>query len=365
MAEIKIDHLYKRYSPDTPLAVDDVNMTIADGEFLVLLGPSGCGKTTTLRCVAGLEHQTDGHIYIGDQLVNGLPAGDRDIAFVFQFYALYPHMNAFDNIAFPLRAQKAPKDEVTKRVLGVAKLLKIEHLLRRKPAGLPSGEQQRIALGRAIIRRPQVFLMDEPLTNLDATLRIDMRAELKHLQADLQTTMIYVTHDQTEAMSMADRIAIMNQGVLQQIDDPLTVYNHPATLFVAGFIGSPPMNFIDCQLMEEGVVDASGSISLGVEQVPNLQARAALAQAKGMVLGVRAEDVRLDTAVSDDVIRGQVVVRESLGDELIYTVEVDEHLIRAKTEPTFLLESGDHVSLSFDPQRIHLFDAQTEKALVV
>ena len=365
MAEIKIDHLFKRYSPDTPLAVDDVNMTIADGEFLVLLGPSGCGKTTTLRCVAGLEHQTDGNIYIGDQLVNGLPAGDRDIAFVFQFYALYPHMNAFDNIAFPLRAQKVPKDEVTKRVLAVAKLLKIEHLLRRKPAGLPSGEQQRIALGRAIIRRPQVFLMDEPLTNLDATLRIDMRAELKHLQADLQTTMIYVTHDQTEAMSMADRIAIMNQGVLQQIDDPLTVYNHPATLFVAGFIGSPPMNFINCKLAHKGLVNESGRITLSEAQVKDLRVRAAKALKTELVLGIRAEDISMSTAVSDDNIRGQVIVRESLGDEFIYTVEMDDHLIQAKTEPTFLLDPGDHVSLTFDPNRIHLFDAQTEKALVI
>ena len=278
MAEIKINHLFKRYSPDTPLAVDDVSLDIADGEFLVLLGPSGCGKTTTLRCVAGLEQQTDGDIFIGNKLVNGLAAGDRDIAFVFQFYALYPHLNAFDNISFPLRAMKTPKEEVNRRVLQVAKLLQIEHLLRRKPAGLPSGEQQRIALGRAIIRRPQVFLMDEPLTNLDATLRIEMRAELKHLQQDLKTTMIYVTHDQTEAMSMAHRIAIMNNGVLQQVDEPLTVYNNPATLFVAGFIGSPPMNFVDCQLVDDSIADAAGTFALTAAQVPDLQARGGQAE---------------------------------------------------------------------------------------
>jgi len=364
MAEIKINHLFKRYNPDSPLAVDDVNMTIADGEFLVLLGPSGCGKTTTLRCVAGLEHQTDGDIFIGDQLVNGLPAGERDIAFVFQFYALYPHMNAFDNISFPLRAQKVHKDEVTKRVLAVAKLLQIEHLLRRKPAGLPSGEQQRIALGRAIIRRPQVFLMDEPLTNLDATLRIDMRAELKLLQADLKTTMIYVTHDQTEAMSMGHRIAIMNEGVLQQMDAPLTVYNHPATKFVAGFIGSPPMNFVDCQVSDDGIMDAAGTFTLPADHVPDLQARAGQSETNELVFGVRSEDVVLTTAVSDCDVRGQILVREPLGDEMIYTIEVAEHTIQAKTEPTFILDPGDNVGLSFDPQRIHLFDAQTELALV-
>ncbi len=364
MAEIKINHLFKRYSPDTPLAVDDVSLDIADGEFLVLLGPSGCGKTTTLRCIAGLEHQTDGDIFIGDRLVNGLPAGERDIAFVFQFYALYPHLNAFDNISFPLRAQKVNKEEVTRRVLEVAKLLQIEHLLRRKPSGLPSGEQQRIALGRAIIRRPQVFLMDEPLTNLDATLRIEMRAELKHLQADLQTTMIYVTHDQTEAMSMADRIAIMNDGVLQQVDDPLTVYNDPATLFVAGFIGSPPMNFVDCRMVDDGIADAAGVFTLPAQRIPDLEARVQKSTANELVLGVRSEDVVLSTAVSKSDVRGKVVVREPLGDEIIYTVEVGEHLLKAKTEPTFLLEAGDRVGLNFEPQRIHLFDAQTELALV-
>ena len=213
MAEVKINNLSKRYSPDTPLAVDSLNLDIADGEFLVLLGPSGCGKTTTLRCVAGLERQTEGDITIGQKVVNGLPAGDRDIAFVFQFYALYPHLSAYDNIAFPLRAQNLKKDEVDQRVRQVAQMLRIENILKRRPTSLPSGEQQRVALGRAMVRRPQVFLMDEPLTNLDAALRTDMRVELKHLQADIGTTMIYVTHDQIEAMSMAHRIAIMNLGV--------------------------------------------------------------------------------------------------------------------------------------------------------
>ncbi len=366
MAKIKIDHLYKRYSPETSFAVNDVSLDIADSEFLVLLGPSGCGKTTTLRCIAGLETQTDGDIFIGDRLVNGLPAGDRDIAFVFQFYALYPHLNAFDNIAFPLRAQKIDKNEIKRRVEQVARLLRIEHLLRRKPAGLPSGEQQRIALGRAIIRRPHVFLMDEPLTNLDATLRIDMRAELKHLQADLKTTMIYVTHDQTEAMSMAHRIAIMNQGVLQQVDEPLTVYDHPATLFVAGFIGSPPMNFVNCHLDNGGIADASGAFQLSAAHIPHLVERANSAASDRLVFGVRAENVKVETAVSHTApIRGEIVIREPMGDEMIYTIQVGDNLIRATTEPTFQLSPGEPVGLTFDADRIHLFDAKTEKALVV
>lgn len=364
MAKIKIDHLYKQYSPETPYAVNDVSLDIADGEFLVLLGPSGCGKTTTLRCIAGLETQTDGDIFIGDRLVNGLPAGDRDIAFVFQFYALYPHMNAFDNIAFPLRAQKIGKDEIKQRVQQVASLLRIEHLLQRKPSRLPSGEQQRIALGRAIIRRPHVFLMDEPLTNLDATLRIDMRAELKHLQADLKTTMIYVTHDQTEAMSMAHRIAIMNQGVLQQVDEPLTVYDHPATLFVAGFIGSPPMNFVSCRLDNGGVSDASSAFKLSAAHIPHLVERVHSAASDKLVLGVRAENVKVETAVANTPIRGEIVIREPMGDEMIYTIQVGDNLIRATTEPTFQLNPGETVGLTFDADRIHLFDAETEKALV-
>ena len=209
------------------VAVKDLSMEIEDGEFLVLLGPSGCGKTTTLRMIAGLETQTSGEIYIGDRLVNDLRAGDRDIAFVFQFYALYPHLSVWDNISFPLRAQKLPAKEVEKRVMDVATRLRIDHLLKKRPGRLPGGEQQRVALGRAMVRKPQVFLMDEPLTNLDASLRGDMRVELKHLQQELATTMVYVTHDQIEAMSMSHRIAVLDKGVLQQVDTPYNIYRHP------------------------------------------------------------------------------------------------------------------------------------------
>jgi multiple sugar transport system ATP-binding protein len=363
MAEVKIKGLDKRYSPDSPLAVANLDLEIADGEFLVLLGPSGCGKTTTLRCIAGLETETDGEIYIGNRLVNGLPAGERDIAFVFQFYALYPHMSAYDNIAFPLRAQKLKKDEVGQRVHQVAKLLRIENILKRRPSSLPSGEQQRVALGRAMVRRPQVFLMDEPLTNLDAALRTDMRVELKHLQIDLKTTMLYVTHDQTEALSMAHRIAIMNLGVLQQVGMPLDVYNKPATLFVAGFIGTPPMNFIDCRLTNSnGLSDKSGAFKLCNPRIENLKSIIQDTETP-LVFGVRSEDITLITDESGGEVRGEITAREPLGDETIYEVEVGDNNIFVKTEPTVMLSPGDKVGLNFAQDRIHMFDAQSEQAI--
>src|SRR5690349_2488642 len=284
MAEIRINHITKRFGDF--VALHELDLTIHDGEFLVLLGPSGCGKTTTLRSVAGLERQTSGDIYIGDTLVNDLPPGDRDIAMVFQFYALYPHMSAYDNIAFPLRAQKVQPDEVDKRVRAVARVLRIEHLLRRRPKQLSGGEQQRVALGRAMVRRPRAFLMDEPLTNLDAALRADMRAELKHLQHELATTMVYVTHDQTEAMSMGQRIVVMNRGLIQQIGTPLEVYARPATLFVAGFIGSPPMRLIDCRLQNGGapvLASADGALRVPIDGAIAERVRAS--GAEQLVLG--------------------------------------------------------------------------------
>ncbi len=248
MAEVHLRNLSKRFGDVT--AVQDLNLTVCDGEFLTLLGPSGCGKTTTLRMIAGLENQSSGDVRIGSRLMNGVPPGQRDVAMVFQLYALYPHLSVFENIAFPLRTQKVSRTETDRRVREAAQLLGIEHLLDRRPSKLSGGEQQRVALGRAIVRQPQVFLMDEPLTSLDPRLRSATRVELKRLQRTLQTTMVYVTHDQTEALSMAQRIAIMNQGKLQQIATPLDIYNRPATLFVAGFVGTPPMNLIDCALVD-------------------------------------------------------------------------------------------------------------------
>jgi ABC-type sugar transport system ATPase subunit len=362
MAQIKIKNLSKQYSPDAPLAVNNLNLDIVDGEFLVLLGPSGCGKTTTLRCIAGLERQTEGDIFIGDRLVNNLPPGDRDIAFVFQFYALYPHLNAYDNIAFPLRAQKLKKDEIDRQVQQVARLLRIEHILKRRPSSLPSGEQQRVALGRAIIRHPQVFLMDEPLTNLDAALRADMRMELKHLQTDMKTTMIYVTHDQTEALSMAHRIAIMNLGVLQQVGSPLEVYNKPATLFVAGFIGTPPMNFINCRLIDSTLSDENGIFKLSNAKIQKLKSQISGPETS-LILGVRSEDVSISTVEESGEVRGEVTVREPLGDEIIYEVEVGINIISVKTEPTLILSPGDKVGLNFAADRIHIFDPASQKAI--
>jgi ABC-type sugar transport system ATPase subunit len=369
MASVTVKNLSKQFplpkgsEQESFLAVDDINLVIDDGEFLVLLGPSGCGKTTTLRCIAGLEEQTTGEIFIGDRLVNDLPAGDRDIAFVFQFYALYPHLSAFDNIAFPLRAMKVDKETVSHRVLETAELLRITHVLRRRPSSLPSGEQQRIALGRAIIRRPQAFLMDEPLTNLDASLRTDMRAELKRLQADLNTTMIYVTHDQTEAMSMAHRIAIMDQGVLQQVGSALDVYDKPQTLFVAGFIGTPPMNTIQCSPDNGYLVDKSDSFRLSLDVKPDFRNRIESRQSDELVFGVRAEDITLASSAVENSVSGQISDREQLGDEIIYNVRVGDNDIWVNTAPTLLLETGETVNLSFNFERIHMFDAVTEQAI--
>lgn len=359
MAEITLKNVSKIFNGDV-VAVDNLSLKITDGEFLVLLGPSGCGKTTTLRMIAGLETQTEGEIYIGDRLVNNLRAGDRDIAFVFQFYALYPHLSVHDNISFPLRAQKLPPDEVNRRVLDVAQRLRIEHLLRKRPRRLPGGEQQRVALGRAMVRQPQVFLMDEPLTNLDAALRIDMRAELKHLQQEMGTTMVYVTHDQVEAMSMSHRIAVMNKGLLQQVDTPLNIYKHPATLFVASFIGTPPMNIVAGKI-KDGVFAADEGdfvYSLPDEMRNNLTAN------QQVYFGVRAEDLRITT--DDDTtydLQGTVTLREPFGDETIYRVNVGGHVLNVKASPKMVLAPDDAVKLIINQRRIHLFDYETERAL--
>ena len=262
MAEVLVKRLHKMF-PDGTVAVEELDLTIGDGELFVMLGPSGCGKTTTLRCIAGLEQETSGQIFIGDELVSGLRPSQRDIAMVFQFYALYPHLSVRDNMAFPLRAAKAPESEVNERVLEAAKMLQLEPFLTRKPNKLSGGEQQRVALGRAMVRHPKAFLMDEPLTNLDAELRADMRAELKHVQQRLNSTMIYVTHDQTEAMALGHRIAILNKGRLEQLGAPLEVYERPATLFAARFIGSPPMNLIEAEVTNGALTAAGGTSDRG------------------------------------------------------------------------------------------------------
>jgi ABC-type sugar transport system ATPase subunit len=362
MAEIRINHITKRFG--SVVALHELDLTIRDGEFLVLLGPSGCGKTTTLRSVAGLERQTSGDIYIGDTLVNNLPPGDRDIAMVFQFYALYPHLSAYDNIAFPLRAQKTAAAEVDQRVHAVAQVLRIAHLLKRRPKQLSGGEQQRVALGRAMVRRPRAFLMDEPLTNLDAALRADMRAELKHLQHELSTTMVYVTHDQTEAMSMGQRIVVMNRGLLQQVGTPLDVYSRPATLFVAGFIGSPPMRLIDCQI-QQGVVPAlansAGTLRLTIDKP--MADRLGASGAEQLVLGVRPEEVLIGGGQPADF-DAVVVAREPLGDETIYDLEIDGQLLQTRQPPSLRLPIGQPVPVRLDRERLRLYDKRTEQAII-
>lgn len=359
MAEVRLKNVVKRFGGRDNggvVAVNDLNLDIADGEFLVLLGPSGCGKTTTLRMVAGLETASSGEIYIGDRSVNDLPPGERDIAFVFQFYALYPHLSVWDNISFPLRAQNLSHTEVEQRVQQVAKRLRIEHILKRRPNRLPSGEQQRVALGRAMVRQPQVFLMDEPLTNLDASLRTDMRVELKHLQQELGTTMLYVTHDQIEAMSMSHRIAVMNLGVLQQVDTPLEIYNNPKTLFVAKFIGSPPMNTLECRTDGNHLYGIESSFHLMLED----EYAHWLRNTPEAIFGIRAEDIRMmDATASDAEVRGTVRVREPLGDETVYQVDMDDYHLMVKTPPRQVFKPGENVGLAFNHQRIHLFDRAT------
>ncbi len=361
MAEIVIQNLIKKYGDFT--AVKNLDLTIKDGEFITLLGPSGCGKTTTLRCIAGLETQTSGDIKIGRRVVNDLKAGDRDIAMVFQFYALYPHLTAYDNIAFPLRAQKMDQEAVDQRVTSAAKTLKIEYLLRKRPNKLGAGEQQRVALGRAMVRRPQVYLMDEPLTNLDAKLRSEMRMELKRLQREVGTTMVYVTHDQTEALSMSQRIAIMNLGVLQQVGTPLDVYNRPATLFVAGFIGTPPMNFVTCRVVDGDKPMLRDDGSFEYRLTPEQRAAIGSESSPELIFGIRAEDVHIVTDPQGDELPADVFLREPLGDEIVYDLKIGEKVIRAKAPPTLRLNPGDKVGIVLDPDRAHVYDSQTEQAI--
>src|SRR6056297_169023 len=296
MAEVHLDHIYKRFGDVT--AVKDCTLEIGDEAFMVFVGPSGCGKTTTLRMVAGLEEISDGTLKIGDKVVNDVPPKDRDIAMVFQNYALYPHMNVHQNMSFGLRLRKTPKDEIERRVKDAASILQIEHLLDRRPRELSGGQRQRVALGRAIVREPKVFLMDEPLSNLDAKLRVQMRTELSKLHERLQTTVIYVTHDQTEAMTMGDRIVVLKDGYIQQVDDPLELYNHPNNMFVAGFIGSPAMNFMDAKLIKEGnnyYLDGHGEFKIKVPEDKNSLIKDYAD--KEVVSGIRPEDL-LDASIN-------------------------------------------------------------------
>jgi len=365
LSRVRVVNLHKRF--DKTIAVDGITFEVGDGEFVVLLGPSGCGKTTTLRCIAGLETPDEGEIYIDDRLVNDLPPKDRDVAMVFQSYALYPHMTVYDNLAFPLKMRKYPKDEIDKRVKEVAKLLRIEELLERRPRQLSGGQQQRVALGRALVRNPRVWLMDEPLSNLDAKLRVYMRAELKKLQKDLKITTIYVTHDQAEAMAMADKIAVMNQGKILQYAPPNAVYEKPANLFVAGFLGSPPMNFVEADLVER---DSKIFLDAGIftYQLPDDIGKMVKSKATGnrVVIGFRPEHMILSKdKIPDAIFQADLYVIEPMGSNLIVDLRAGEYLLKAVVPPTVELPPlGEKVWVGFSIDRIHLFDAKTELALL-
>jgi multiple sugar transport system ATP-binding protein len=389
MGEVTFEGITKVYDDGTK-AVNDMNLTIEDGEFMVLVGPSGCGKTTALRMVAGLEEISDGVLKIGERVVNHVPSKDRDIAMVFQSYALYPHLSVYDNIAFGLRLRKMSKEEVDKRVKEAAEVLGLEAFLKRKPRALSGGQRQRVAMGRAIVRQPAAFLMDEPLSNLDAKLRVQMRAEIARLQSDLGTTTIYVTHDQVEAMTMGDRVAVMRKGELQQVADPQELYDRPVNLFVGGFIGSPAMNMLEATLERAngGLTAVAGEqrVALGEE---TLSARPGLKAYEGrtVILGIRPEDLEDATLAGDESedrrIRGEVVLREALGSEVMvhFTVDakpaltedvrelardVGEEVTEGETKTTMVgrfgartrVREGQQAEVTVDTRALHFFDPE-------
>lgn len=362
MAEVILDNVVKIYNGDV-LAVDHVSLHINDGEFVTLVGPSGCGKTTTLNMIAGLIEIDGGTIKIGSKVVTNLDPKDRDIAMVFQNYALYPHKTVYGNLEFPLRMRKIDKAERDRRVRRAAETLGIVPLLDRRPRQLSGGQQQRVALGRAIVRDPAVFLMDEPLSNLDAKLRVHMRAELKHLQEELGATVIYVTHDQLEAMTMSDKVAIMNHGKLQQYAAPDEVFHKPANTFVAGFMGSPPMNLLPVQVVHEnGACEVAGDGFRFRPDSPRLQSILRDAPSKNLMMGMRHTGVTLQPTPHDDSIRAQVYTVEPTGDLTFVHVRLGEQLITASTEH-FKGHSGDSIGIRFSEQHLHLFDADTTLSL--
>ncbi len=369
MASLSFRHIYKKY-PGGVTAVSDFCLEIKDKEFLILVGPSGCGKTTTLRMIAGLEEITEGELFIGDKLINDIAPKDRDIAMVFQNYALYPHMTVFDNMAFGLKLRKTPKEEIKRRVEEAARILDITHLLDRRPKALSGGQKQRVALGRAIVREPKVFLLDEPLSNLDAKLRAAMRTELTKIHKKVGTTFVYVTHDQVEAMTMATRIVVMKDGLIQQVDTPQNLYDFPANIFVAGFIGTPQMNFINSTLEKRGedvyVVFGEHSLKLPKEKATN----PALADyiGKDVIIGVRPEclheEQRYLDAAPEAVVDTTVDITELMGAEIHLYITVDDQIIVAKVSSHSKSRAGDNVKIAFDMERVHIFDKDTERCIL-
>ena len=379
MASLSLRGIYKKY-PGGVVAVSDVNIEIRDKEFIILVGPSGCGKSTTLRMIAGLEEISEGELYIGDRLVNDIAPKDRDIAMVFQNYALYPHMTVYDNMAFGLKLRKVPKDEIDRKVQEAARILDLTHLLDRKPKAMSGGQRQRVAMGRAIVREPKVFLLDEPLSNLDAKLRAQMRTEISKIHKKLGTTFIYVTHDQTEAMTLGDRIVVMKDGFIQQIDTPQNLYENPVNQFVAGFLGSPQMNFIDAQLIQnesgQYVVrfgSEASKTSKGVKYDIVLPASKVVNELrnyvnKDVILGIRPEDIddsEMKISVADTgVIECDVEITELMGAETYLYLLCEGHSLTARVSPRTKAKPQDTIKVVIDPNKIHLFDKETEKTIV-
>ncbi|MGN1303711.1 MAG: ABC transporter ATP-binding protein [Oscillospiraceae bacterium] len=379
MASLSLRSIYKKY-PGGVVAVSDVNLEIKDKEFIILVGPSGCGKSTTLRMIAGLEEISEGELYIGDRLVNDVAPKDRDIAMVFQNYALYPHMTVFENMAFGLKLRKVPKDEISRKVEEAARSLDISHLLDRKPKALSGGQRQRVALGRAIVREPQVFLLDEPLSNLDAKLRAQMRTEISKLHQKLGTTFIYVTHDQTEAMTMGDRIVVMKDGFIQQVDSPQNLYSNPVNLFVAGFMGSPQMNFIDAVLRK---IEGKYTIEFGSEDTKTSRGVKYYVELpeskvdenvltnyvdKEIIMGIRPENIHDEemfiSSAKTGIIDADVEITEMMGAEVYLYLNCQGIPLTARVDPRSTARPQDTIKVALDPNKVHIFDKETEKTIV-
>ncbi|WP_446898452.1 ABC transporter ATP-binding protein [Clostridium sp. LBM24168] len=369
MANLSLKHIYKIYSGNVT-AVKDFNLEIDDKEFVVFVGPSGCGKSTILRMIAGLEDISRGELYIGGELKNNIPPKDRDIAMVFQNYALYPHMTVYGNMAFGLKLRKIPKKVIDSKVREAAKILDIEHLLDRKPKALSGGQKQRVAMGRAIVRNPKVFLMDEPLSNLDAKLRVQMRTEIAKLHKKLETTFIYVTHDQTEAMTLGTRIVVINDGIVQQVDTPQQIYNHPANIFVAGFIGSPQMNFIDARVVEE---NGKFVLRFDNESLPLNEEHSRIIREKGymdkdVIMGIRPENIDSNEKSIDrygnSVVSARVIVTELMGSETFLYLSKGKTDFTVRAAGTSKIGVGDNIKVAFDNSKVHIFDRETQQTII-
>ncbi len=369
MAGLSLRQIGKIYDGGV-IGAKDINIEIEDKEFLILVGPSGCGKSTTLRMIAGLEEISEGELYIDDKLVNDVAPKDRDIAMVFQNYALYPHMSVFDNMAFGLKLRKVPKDVIKAKVMEAAKILDIEHLLDRKPKALSGGQRQRVALGRAIVREPKVFLMDEPLSNLDAKLRVQMRAEIGKLHKRLGTTVIYVTHDQTEAMTMGSRIAVMKDGYLQQCDTPTNLYDVPVNVFVAGFIGSPQMNFVNATLTKtaDAVTLKGDSFEIALPEGKSSKAELADYIGKEVIVGIRPEHIYDDevhiSSLAGSVVDVDVELTEMMGSETYLYIKLAGNSMISRVNRRSTAQAGDKIKVAVDANKIHLFDKDTELAII-